>query len=137
MRHVESIASVLFKSTWRRGIIKDHVSIGTHYGGALFPPVVSGIGLAERESFSLAALSPGGPSFSFSAHSSRTLRSQSGRLHDDIYQQTFPQQNPISATIQIGSKLRVCLNSTSQRDEMDRHFFIEVIFFVMQHGTCY
>lgn len=49
MRHVESIATVLFKSTWRGEIIKDEVSAGPCYGGMLCPPpVVSGIGLAEK-----------------------------------------------------------------------------------------
>lgn len=125
MRHVESIATVLFKSTRRRGIIKDEVTVGPRCGP---PRSVWNWPCRERESFSLARLSPGAASFSFSAHSRRTLRFQSARLHADIYRQTFPQQNPISVTIQIGSKLRACLNPASQRDEMDLHFYGSLYF---------
>lgn len=90
------LATVLLKSIWRRGIIKDEMRVGSRHGG---PCSVWNWPSKKRESFSLAALSPGAPSFPFSAHSRRTLRSQSGRLHADIYQQTFPQQNPISVAL--------------------------------------
>lgn len=50
MTHVESIATVLFKSTWNEGIIEDEVGAGLHHVGVPRTlPVVSGIGLAERK----------------------------------------------------------------------------------------
>ena len=61
MRHVESIATVLFRSKWRRGIIKDDVSVGLTWWCALLPPVVSGIGLAEGKRKGASALQQNRP----------------------------------------------------------------------------
>lgn len=105
MTHAESVATVLFKSTWNEGIIKNGAGVGLSYLGVPYtPPVVFGISIS-RGGGALTFRS----SFLLSAHSRRTLRSQSSGMHADIYQQTFPKQNTIPFTKQIGLPLRTCL----------------------------
>lgn len=108
MIHAESVATVLFKSTWNEGIIKNGAGVGLGYHGVPYtPPVVFGISIS-RGGGALTFRS----SFLLSAHSRRTLRSQSSGMHADIYQQTFPKQNTVPFTKQIGLPLRTCLYPT-------------------------
>lgn len=96
----------------------DEVCVGPRRSGASSCPLLCLDKKTEHQPGSTFAWS----SFSLSAHSRRTQRFQIGCLRVDIYQQAFLQQNSISVTIQIGSKPRVCLNTTSPGDEMDLRF---------------
>lgn len=48
MTHAESVATVLFKSTWNEGIIKNGAGVGLGYLGVPYtPPVVFGISISR------------------------------------------------------------------------------------------
>ena len=70
-QRVESVATVLFKPTWRRRIIKDVVWIIPRHDVPRAPYSVWNWPRNEKEGSSLAALQPGAASSSFSEHSRR------------------------------------------------------------------